>query len=95
MTAFLNTFVNIVKSLLSLLFEWEVAGNVSVGSIFVGLFIARVAFTILIKGANMMVGDIRPSGSKSVDISDIKVNAGPDPLRIETHDFTYHDKYGG
>ena len=53
MTAFLSTFTNIVKSLLSLLFQWKVVGDVSVGNILVALFIIRVAFVILIKGANM------------------------------------------
>lgn len=53
MTAFLEAFVNIVKSLLNLLFEWNVVGNVSIGHIFVALFIVRVAFSILIKGASV------------------------------------------
>lgn len=53
MTAFLETFVNIVKSLLNLLFEWNVVGDVSIGHIFVALFIVRVAFSILIKGASV------------------------------------------
>ena len=39
MTAFLSTFTNIVKSLLTLLFQWKVVGDVSIGSIFVALFI--------------------------------------------------------
>jgi len=59
MTAFLSTFSNIIKSLLGLLFQWKVVGNVSIGSIFVGLFIVYVAFTILIKGANMSGIDSR------------------------------------
>ena len=93
MTAFLSTFTNIVKSLLSLLFQWKVVGDVSIGSILVALFIIRVAFSILIKGANVRIDDMHIKSSDN-RITDIKVDAGSTP-RIGTHGFTTHDKYGG
>lgn len=88
MTAFLSTFSNIIKSLLGLLFEWKVVGNVSIGSIFVGLFIVNVAFTILIKGATVRLDDLK--GSYNPKIRDIRVDSGSQPKQIETRGFTLH-----
>lgn len=63
---FFKAFLSIVVRLITFLFSLNVYGTVSVGDLLVAIFISRVAFTILIKGANVGIDSLQSRHAAAV-----------------------------
>ena len=56
---FFKFFLQILVRLSDLLFSFNVYGTLSIGDLMVAIFISRIAFSILIKGANVGIDTMR------------------------------------
>lgn len=63
---FFKFFLQILVRLSDLLFSFNVYGTLSIGDMMVAIFISRIAFSILIKGANVGVDALQVRHSSAV-----------------------------
>lgn len=63
---FFKSFLQIVVRLSDLLFSFNVYGTLSIGDLMVAIFVSRIAFSILIKGANVGIDTLQARHSSAV-----------------------------
>lgn len=56
---FFEAFLSVLVRLFDFLFSLDVYDTVSIGDLLVAIFISRLAFTILIKGANVGIDSLQ------------------------------------